>query len=171
MRRWVDGHVPRAGVKGSMSKWRPVTRNVPQGSVLGEIVFNILINYADNEIRCTLNKFVEKMKCWICLREGMLSRGTLGSWRSGTMCTTMSSPRLNASSCILIRTISNISVDWGMSENKPEEKNLGLLVDKKWDVHQQCVCLPSTKPTVSRSVSKKVLPTGQERWLSPFSLL
>lgn len=67
MNTWKDKemrgcHVQRAGVKGSMSKWRPVTRDVPQGSVLGEIVFNILINYIDNEVRCTLNKFVDNMK-------------------------------------------------------------------------------------------------------------
>lgn len=101
----------------------------------------------------------------------MLSRGTLGDGGLGPCAPQWSSPRLNVSSCTLIRTISNIRADWGMRENKPEEKDLGLLVDKKWDVDQQCVCLPSTKPTVSRSVSKEVLPTGQERRLFPFVLL
>lgn len=53
----MDGHVQRAGVKGLMSKWKPVTGDVPQESVLGEIVFNIFTNYIDNEI-----KFVDYMK-------------------------------------------------------------------------------------------------------------
>lgn len=58
----MDDCVQRAGVKGSMSKWRPVTNDVSQGSVLGEIVLNIFIDYIDNEIRCTLSKFVDNMK-------------------------------------------------------------------------------------------------------------
>ncbi|KAK4825565.1 hypothetical protein QYF61_000153 [Mycteria americana] len=58
----LTGHTQRVVVNSLMSKWRPVTSSVPQGSILGPAPFNIFVSNMVSGIECTLTKFANTTK-------------------------------------------------------------------------------------------------------------
>ena len=59
---WLTGRRQRVIVEGEISNWKPVLSGVPQGSVLGPILFLIFINDLDDDLSSKVLKFADDTK-------------------------------------------------------------------------------------------------------------
>src|SRR2546425_1888461 len=64
IRNWLDGRSQRVGINGTYSEWEKLTSGVPQGLMLGPLLFTIFINDFEEGVNNEVLKFADDSKLW-----------------------------------------------------------------------------------------------------------
>ncbi|CAM5149857.1 unnamed protein product [Natator depressus] len=143
IRNWLKGRLQWVILKGELSGWREVTSGVPQGSVLGPILFNLFITDLGTKSGSVLIKSVDDTKLG-GIANLEKDRDTiqedlddLVNWSNSN------GMKFNSEKCKDMHlgiNNKNFSYKLGMHqlEVTEEKKDLGVLVDQRMAMSRQC---------------------------------
>ena len=140
---WLCDRKQRVVLNRKFSDWRNVSSGVPQGSVLGPILFLIYINDLDEDVKCKISKFADDTK--IANRVISLSQqqelqndlNTLGEWAVD------SQMFFNVDKCKVLHIGNrNVQANYTMNGKQlakvEQEKDLGVVISSDLKPSKQC---------------------------------
>ena len=99
---FLEGREMQVAVKGQLSSCRPVESGVPQGSVLGPLLFLIYINHIGSKLTSNYKIFADDLKLYACVKPSL----------SGAC------PGVAQSIQADINTLHHTSESWGLTLNR-----------------------------------------------------
>jgi hypothetical protein len=145
--RWIDNWLSdrrqRVSINGVFSLWKEVTSGVPQGSVLGPILFIIYINDLDNGLMSKVGKFADDTKMFKkvnCSEDAQILRNDLSKLDEWSKDWQM---QFNIDKCIVMHMgRGNKENDYMLGNTKlrksNRERDLGIIVDSSCKFSEQC---------------------------------
>ena len=195
--RWLEafltGRRQRVTVNGALSNWTEVSSGIPQGSVLGPVLFTLFVNDLPREVTSTVQLFADDMKMYRGIGTGIghdllqedLDR--LAAWSLKWMlplnvakCSTLHLGTSNPCEAYVIHGA-------GLQETRIE-RDLGVLVDDQLKFRDQAATTASranrilglikhsfghldrrTVPILCKTIVRPLLEYGNQVW-GPFNM-
>jgi len=174
VKNWLGGRRQRVNINREHSSWKTVTSGVPQGSVLGPVLFLIYINDLETDLISKIGKFADdtKMsKSVCCLRDAEILRADLrklDEWANNWQM------QFNKDKCVVMHVgKSNEHFEYKLGDNilktSAREKDLGVLVANNIKFSEHCnevIKSANCMLGLIRRTIKKILLLGYIRdWL------
>ena len=143
VRNWLGNRTQRVGVNGKFSQWREVRSGVPQGSVLGPVLFNLFINDMESGLSSEVAKFADDTKLFRVVKtrrdceELQKDLSKLEEWAAKWQM------RFNVGKCKVMHIgAKNPNFKYRLTGSElsvtDQERDLGVLVDSSMKVSTQC---------------------------------
>jgi hypothetical protein len=158
---FITGRTQRVCLNGTLSTSEYVLSGVPQGSVLGPLLFLIYVNDIPDNISCNILMFADDVKIWNPLNspdsQEILQRNidALHNWSEQWLL------RFNVDKCAALRlcTSTTSEIPFYSVADQPlnvvtSEKDLGILVDSTLKPNKQCTKAANTALSIMRRIRR-----------------
>lgn len=140
---WLNGRVQRVGLRGTMSSWKQVTSGVPQGSVLGPVLFLIFINDLEDGITNWILKFADDTKMFGRINNTQDVENMQKDLDKLLQWSVEWQMMFNVQKCKVMHVGKNrmdaeYSMNGAILETVEEEKDLGVVLKNNLKVSSQC---------------------------------